>query len=171
MRGIMRTHGRGARGLRGALVVCALLAASGRAAIAQRGIPATAFGASDLAKMRWIEGYWRGSATGERPFYERYQFVNDSTIEITYYADSAFSRTTGGGRVYVSVGRVYHTSGAARWGAAHVGADGIYFIPQQNASNTFTWTYRSPDEWIATLRTSGTGQERVTTYEMRRITR
>jgi len=39
---------------------------------------------SDLAKIKWIIGNWRGSGT-EKPFYEMYEMPNDSTIQITGY--------------------------------------------------------------------------------------
>jgi hypothetical protein len=148
-----------------------VLVAAATPALAQRGIPPTPFGTADLDKLRWIEGYWRGTATGDGapPVYERLHFANDSTIEITYYADSTFTRATGEGRVFASVGRVFQTSGGAVWGAAHVGKDGAYFIPQKNVSDTFAWTYESPTTWKTVQRTSATGQERVKTYEMVRI--
>src|SRR5260370_19232533 len=39
------------------------------------------FTSSDLQKLRWIEGTWRG-AGAEHPFYERYKFENDSTLAV-----------------------------------------------------------------------------------------
>ena len=135
----------------------------------QRGQPKTPFGLSDLGKLRWIEGNWEATSPGEPSYYERYRFVNDSTIEITYFSDPTFSRETGNGRVYLSVGRIYHTFGSGRWGATHVDTSGVYFIPQANARNTFVWTVKSPDVWTATLRTGVSGREKVTVYELRRI--
>ena len=151
-----------------ALGVIGLIAA-GNAALAQPGLPPGRFGTSDIRKLQWIEGRWRGSAEGQRPFYEAYRAVNDSTIEITYYADSTFTRTTGGGRVYLSVGRVFHTAGPGVWGASRIDDQGVYFVPERNARNTLSWARRGPDTWIATLRSSATGQEQVTIYEMHRI--
>jgi hypothetical protein len=145
------------------------LIAGGNVALAQRGLPSGRFGTSDIRKLQWIEGRWRGSADGQRPFYEAYRVVNDSTIEITYFADSTFARTTGGGRVYLSVGRVYHAAGPGLWGASHIDDQGAYFVPERNARNTLSWSRRGPDVWIATLRSSATGHEQVTVYEMRRI--
>jgi hypothetical protein len=132
-------------------------------------LPVTRFGTADVAHLKWLEGSWQGDAPGAPTIYERYHFVNDSTIEITYFGDSAFGRETGSGRVYVSVGRVFQTSGPARWGATHVGADGAAWLPQQNAPYAVTWTYQSPNAWTATQRASGTGVERTTVYQMRRV--
>ena len=135
----------------------------------QRGQPTTPFASTDFAKLKWLEGTWRGSAPGQDPFYERYHFVNDSTIEISYYRDSTLTRETGTGRVYLTVGRIFHTTGPGRWGATRVDSSGIYFIPQVNARNTFAWAYQSGDSWTATLRSGASGRETVTVYDMKRM--
>ena len=83
--------------------------------------------------------------------------------------DPSLSRQTGSGRVYLSVGRIFHTFGPARWGASHVDESGIFFVPQVSANNTFAWKYESPDAWTVTLRSGFSGQERVTIYSMKRL--
>lgn len=135
----------------------------------QRGQPTTPFASADLGKLRWMEGTWKATAPGERTYYQRYRFANDSTIEITYFGDSTFNRETGSGRVYLSVGRVYHTFGPGRWGATTIDTSGVYFVPQVNAHNTFAWSYQSPSAWTATMRTGYSGHERVTIYQMERV--
>ena len=153
------------------LLVAGALSVLGSSAQAQsqRGQPRTPFGTTDFAKLHWLEGTWRGSTPGREPFYERYHFVNDSTAEITYYSDSTLTHQTGEGRVYLTVGRIYHTFGPGRWGATHIDSMGVFFIPQVNAHNTFAWRQSSPDSWTATLRTGLSGHERVTVYTMTRI--
>ena len=135
----------------------------------QRGQPRTPFSASDFAKLHWLEGAWIGTAAGADTVYARYHFSSDSTVDITYYRDRAMSRPSANGRIYLTVGRVYQTFGPGRWGATHVGSDGVYFIPQVNAHNTFAWAYESPDAWTATTRTGVSGRDRVTVYHMARI--
>jgi len=135
---------------------------------AQRGQPRTAFAVSDFAKLRFVEGIWTGTAPGERTYYERCRFADDTTVEITYYGDSTFTHETGTGRLYLSVGRIFHSMGPQRWGATHVDNDGVYFVPQSNAQNTFVWNRTSKDEWTATLRSGFAGHDRVTVYTMRR---
>ncbi len=150
-------------------VATSVPAASAVAQASQRGQPTTPFALADFGKLRWLEGTWEGTSPGEPNIYERVQTVNDSTMQITYFGDANLSREAGTGRVYLSVGRVYHTFGAGRWGATHVGADGVYFVPQVNAHNTFAWTPQSVDTWTSTMRTGASGHERVTVYQMRRI--
>ena len=157
------------------LVIAAIAAASltqardVRAQASQKGQPKTAFSADDFRKLRWMEGTWKATAPGEQTHYERFKFANDSTIEISYYSDSAFARESGSGRVYLSVGRIYHTFGPGRWGATSVDANGVYFVPQINANNTFAWSHSSADAWTATIRSGYSGRERVTVYQLERI--
>lgn len=139
------------------------------ASSSQRGQPKTPFGIADFAKLRWLEGSWAATAADETPFYARYHFANDSTMDITYYRDSAFMQQSGDGRVYLTVGRVYHTFGSGRWGATNVDASGAFFIPQVNAHNTFAWNYESPNAWTLTQRSGLSGHERVTVYHMQRV--
>jgi hypothetical protein len=154
----------------GAVVMAAATPVSlAGAQVSQRGQPKTPFGPKDFGKLRWMQGTWRATAPGEKTYYERYRFTNDSTIEISYYSDSSFSKETGNGRVYLSVGRVYHTFGPGRWGATSVDSSGIYFVPQVNAQNSFAWSFQSPDSWTATMRSGFSGRERVTVYQLERV--
>ena len=152
------------------LAAAAVMASPRRSAaqMSARGQPTTAFAVADFAKLRWLEGAWAGKATGARDFFERCHFVSDTSIEITYYTDSTFAHEAGSGRLYLSVGRIFHTMGPGRWGATHVDDDGAYFVPQENAPNSLAWSHRSNDEWTATLRAGFVGRERVTVYHMRR---
>jgi len=110
-----------------------VFASDAAAQASQRGQPKTPFGAGDLGKLRWMEGTWKATAPSDT-HYERYKFANDSTIEITYFSDSTLSRESGTGRVYLSVGRIYHTFGPGRWGATTVdlAAPGIYDLTLLN---------------------------------------
>jgi len=133
------------------------------------GAPRTAFSAPDLAKVKWLQGSWVGTAEGESTIYQRFKFVDDSTVEITYYRDPAFGQESGTGRLYLSVGRIYHTFGSNRWVVTRIGDQGLYLVPQSTARAHFAWTYVSPDAWTFTMRTGVGGHEHVTLYNMKRV--
>jgi hypothetical protein len=156
------------------LIGLALAASAAHAATAQpstRGQPKTPFAVSDFAKLRWLEGSWAGTSDGGRSIFERCRFVDDTTIDITYYTDSAFTHETGNGRLYLSVGRVFHTMGPGRWGATNIDAGGAYFVPQSNTQSSLAWSRQSNDEWTATMRSGFVGRDRITVYHMRRAQR
>jgi hypothetical protein len=135
----------------------------------KRAQPRTPYGTPDLAKVKWLEGSWVGTAPGENTIYQRFKFVDDSTVEINYYRDAGFGQQAGNGRLYLSVGRIYHSFGANRWVATRVGNDGLYLVPQTSARSNFAWTYVSPDAWTFTMRTGVGGREHVTVYNMKRV--
>ena len=56
--------------------------------------PTKRFTPADLAKLRWIEGSWRGTGDVEKPFFERYHFENESTLVTESFADESFSKIT-----------------------------------------------------------------------------
>ena len=147
------------------------ISTTGQTQISRRAQPRTPFATSDFAHLRWLEGSWIGTAAGQTTLYERFHFTTDSTAEITFYRDPGFSQVSGTGRVYLTVGRVYHTYGSGQWGAARLDSASVYFIPQVNAHNTFEWTYQSPDAWTAVQRSGMAGREHVVTYQMRRAGR
>ena len=133
-----------------------------------RGQPTTPFAVADFGKLRWLAGSWAGTSDDARDFYEKCHIVDDTTIDITYYADSTLAHPTGTGRLYLSVGRIFHTMGPGRWGATHVGGDGVYFVPQVNSQTSLAWSRISNNEWTATLRSGFVGRDRVIVYHMRR---
>jgi hypothetical protein len=137
--------------------------------MSQRGQPKTAFGLNEFGKLRWLEGTWQAASAGEPNMYEKFHFTDDSTVEITYYRDAQLTQPTATGRFYLSVGRVYHSFGPNRWGATHVGTDGVFFVPQVNARNTFAWDFKDNDSWTATSRSGLSGRDRVTVWNITRM--
>lgn len=157
-----------------AVAVVALAATApvvARAQSSQRGQPKTPFSAADFAKLHWLEGTWSGTAPDESPIYARFHFASDSTLEIAYYRDESFAQPGGTGRVYLTVGRIFHTFGPGRWGASNVDSSGVFFVPQLSTHSSLAWAYQSPDSWTMTQRSGLGGHERVTVYQMRRVRR
>ena len=129
--------------------------------------PRRDFRTSDFKQLRWIEGTWKGQAGKGDPFFERYRFVNDSTIEMNSFTDSTL-RTVSEKTTYVlRNGRIVHESNKNRWEAARFNGGTAQFVPVKGASNSFQFTRMSKDRWTATIIPSG-GKKR-TVYEMRRI--
>ncbi len=88
----------------------ALLVGSGCAwrGSAQPDPDAVEFSLPQFQELRWLEGTWRGAAVGEAALFEAYRLVNDSPLEITYFADSTLTTTTGTGSVALRAGRILH---------------------------------------------------------------
>jgi hypothetical protein len=153
-----------------AAVIGALLAAptSAEAQVYRHREPNTPFSTADFAKLSWLSGRWISSAPQQRNVYEQFALTTDSTIDITYFRDSSFAQPIGNGRIYLSVGRIYHTFGPDRWGATHVGKNAAFFIPQVAAQNSFAWKRVSATSWTSTMRMGAAGQSRVVVWTVRR---
>jgi hypothetical protein len=129
------------------------------------------FSKSDLQKLRWIEGTWRGSENGQGGFYERYRFANDDVLENESLGPDLTSPKDGGkGSVYISDGNILHRGGSMVWIATALDDKSIHFAPKENASNSFSWEKESADVWIARIKfTDSQGKPVEHVYRMERV--
>jgi len=106
---------------------------------------------SDLKKIKWIQGKWKGLYKGE-PFYEIYQFVNDTTLEITSYewngTDSSKSKKS---YVYYKDG-LYWLGDKQNWKVVSITATEITMLPNVEAYNDIIWRYKDNLAWDALLK-------------------
>jgi hypothetical protein len=121
---------------------------------------------AQFRSLAWLEGTWRGEGGGNRPFYERYRFVDDSTLRSWELADS-LGTVRDSGMIALRGGHV--TTG--NYGVTRIEVGAVRFDPVRNASNDFTWTRDDGDGWTAVLHWPATASrpERSVTYVMRRI--
>ncbi len=134
----------------------------------QLGKPRNDYKASDFGKLRWIEGTWQGSGGGYDAFYERYRFLNDSTMEKMSFTDATFRMASERATIALRDGRIYDESGKTRYEAAKVTSGVAQFVPVRGASNSFQFTRMSRERWTATIYPAGGGKKK-TVYEMKRI--
>jgi len=124
------------------------------------------FSTADIAKLRWIEGTWRGSGVDQAPFFERYRFENESTLAVDSFPDEKLEKVDDTTRFELKDG----TFGNANYVASAIDDNGINFEPVA-AKNSFRWERVSADTWKATLKWPAQGNkpagERV--YNMQRI--
>jgi hypothetical protein len=151
------------------LALLALLALT-RAATAQQQ-PPLRITADQFRSLRWLEGRWRGQAPDGAPFYEAYAFLDDSTIAIRSFADSALSHPRDSSEVRLRGGEVVNQSGPRRWAATAIDSTRVRFVPVAHAHNLVTWRRESADAWTATLRWPARVGRRTRTmvYRMGRI--
>lgn len=128
--------------------------------------------ARQLRSLAWLEGMWRGTQSDTAPFFERYQFRDDSTISTLTYADSLGTQVVDSGLIRLRDGIV--TSGDSARGYVLTALDSMtaHFEPRGASVNAFTWQRTSESSWTATLTwrdASGQPIERV--YVMRLLRR
>lgn len=123
------------------------------------------YSVEDFAKLRWIEGKWRGPLADGTYFYEEYRFVDDSTIVMQGFPDPTFAKANDSARIVLRDGAIVDQGTSAEWNATRLDSSVVEFVRASGAANSFSWARKSPDAWTATLR-SASGK--TTVYEMRR---
>jgi hypothetical protein len=118
---------------------------------AQPPVKAKRISAGELAKLRWIEGTWRGTGDIETPFYERYYFVGDSTLIVEGLADETLSKVTEVTRFELKDEAFGNGGEGSRWVATQLEDEYVTFEPIARARNTFRWQRESKDTWKAIL--------------------
>ena len=134
--------------MRNKLFVLAVITLSFIAAAAQS-TPSKKFTAADIAKLKWIEGTWRGM-DGDKPFYERYKIEETALVVEGLNADG--SRDGEPGRFELKDGEFGKGEGDRRSVASEITADYIQFVPAVPGKlNRFRFERQSNGTWRAVL--------------------
>lgn len=125
----------------------------------------------DFARLTWLEGTWRGEGVGQPAFWERYRFLNDSTIRIESFTDSTLAGPPETGEVRWRDGMVTVGSSGALWVLTRRDRSFLHFDPVAGARNSFTWRRDSDDAWTAVLSwpAAGDAPARDRVYHLRRV--
>ncbi|NBC85986.1 MAG: hypothetical protein GVY25_07315 [Bacteroidetes bacterium] len=132
--------------------------------------PARVTGA-DFDHLQWLDGAWRGTGGDmDRPFFEAIDRVNDSTMQIRVYSDSALTQLESTGEIVRSGDTLLHRSGNSTWIATELDSARVHFEPKKHATNNFTWERTSRTGWTAVLRyPQSDGATRDVVYTLERI--
>ena len=118
-------------------------------------VPGT-FTAADIAKLKWIEGTWRG--TGEKQvFYERYRIEGSTMIVEGFAQDETLQKVKEVSRFELKDGRFGHVEGDAESAASSITDTAVQFVPVRGVKYSFRFekqndgTWRAVIEWPAEL--------------------
>lgn len=102
--------------------------------------------------------------------FEQYRFLDDSTIAMHAFGDSAFAQTKDSSRITLRGETVANESGSARWVAVRLDTLGVEFGPERGARNHFAWSRESNSRWTATMRwMDERGRSRSAVYTLERV--
>jgi hypothetical protein len=111
--------------------------------------PAKNFTAGDVAKLKWIEGTWRGM-DGDKPFYERYKVEETALVVETLKADGSVNGAPD--RFELKNGEFGKDEGDQRSVASEITADYIQFVPAvPGKGNSFRFERQANNTWRAVL--------------------
>ena len=111
--------------------------------------PSNKFTTDDIAKLKWIEGTWRGM-DGDKPFYERYRIEKTALVVEGLNADGSPDGEPG--RFELKNGEFGKGEGDRRSAASEITADYIQFVPAVSGKlNRFRFERQSNGTWRAVL--------------------
>ena len=116
---------------------------------AAQSTPSKKFTAADVAKLKWIEGSWRGM-DGDKPFYERYKIEETALVVETLNADGSGKGDPE--RFELKNGEFGKDEGDQRSVASEITNDYIQFVPAVGArGNNFRFERQPNKTWRAVL--------------------
>ncbi|CAN5822361.1 hypothetical protein BH10BAC2_BH10BAC2_44290 [soil metagenome] len=106
---------------------------------------------ADLLKLKWIEGKWKGM-DDDKPFYEIYAFINDSTIRTISYdwngKDSSNSFTD---HLYWKEG-LFYLGDKQDWAVKTINDSMVQMLPNSSRiHNDITWKAKGTKGWDVIL--------------------
>jgi hypothetical protein len=121
------------------------------AAVQEAARPAAAVHAEDFARIRWIEGTWRGTGGGIDPFFERYGLVDDSTLARYTFSDSTLATISDSTRIGLRGGKVLDPIEDPDWQVTAFDSTSWRFEHLRDPGRAFTWRSETPSTWTAHL--------------------
>ena len=111
--------------------------------------PGTGFTPDDIAKLKWLEGTWRGM-DGDKPFFERYR-IEGTTLVVEGLEDETLSKIKDTSRFELRNGEfgVFEDDGGSR--ASSISADSVQFVPAKPGKGNLFRFERQPEGWRAVL--------------------
>src|SRR5688500_3111349 len=111
--------------------------------------PSKKFTPADVAKLKWIEGTWRGR-DGDKPFYERYRIEGVAMIVEGLKEDGTVDGEPG--RFELKNGEFGKGEGEKRSAASEITDTFIQFVPAvPGKGNNFRFERQSDGTWMAIL--------------------
>ena len=114
--------------------------------------PRTGFTAADVAKLKWIEGTWRGTGETQPPFFERYRLDGDSALVVESFEDESLAKVSDTSRFELREGKFGNWAGERHSAASEITADYVQFVPAGGPGNSFRFERTAdPNTWKAVL--------------------
>ena len=119
--------------------------------------PSNKFTSPDVAKLKWIEGTWRGM-DGDKPFYERYKIEEGAMITETLNEDGSVDGQPE--RFEIKNGEFGKGEGDKRSAASEITDTYVQFVPAgAGTRNSFRFEKQSDGSWMAILEWTASGDK------------
>ncbi len=120
------------------------------------------FSEADIAKLKWIEGTWRGTGEKQPPFFERYSFEGPTMIVETL-ADETGQTVKETSRFELREGRFGHTEGNSESAASTITDTAVQFVPVRGIRYSYRFEKQTDGTWRAVIETPANGDKPAST--------
>jgi hypothetical protein len=126
---------------------------------------------SDFGKLRWLEGTWRGTDGKNLIFYERYQFIDETTIEFKSFGqDQTLTKIKRRGTIAYKDGAILSLEDSTGSTVIAIDDKSVHFESQGDPRNSYSFEKESRDIWLARLKyTDSQGTPAETVFRMERV--
>ena len=90
--------------------------------------PPKSFTAADVAKLKWIEGIWRGTGENMDPRYERYTLDSDTALVLDNFGSEKMDKPVDTLRFELKDGEFGTAGTSAHWAATEITDDSATFV-------------------------------------------
>lgn len=131
--------------------------------------PAQNITAADIAKLKWLEGSYRGTGA-EKPFFNRYRF-SGTTLKVQSFEDEAMTKQQAATSYELTDGMFANPSGDERFAATEITDDHIYFVSLKAGSTASYKLEKKADGSVkaTTSMIGADGQPAVSSYGLERL--
>ena len=129
------------------------------------------FTEADVAKLKWLEGTWRGTGEKQPAFFERYK-LEGSTLIVEGLADETGQKVNDTSRFELKNGRFGKIQGNSESAASAITDTYVQFIPVRGRKNSFRFEKQSDGTWRAVIEWPADGDKpaRTIVYRMEPVT-
>ena len=118
--------------------------------------PSNKFTSADLAKLKWIEGTWRGM-DGDKPFYERYRIEENAIVVESLKEDGSLDGEPS--RFELKNGELGKIEGDRRSAASEISDAYVQFVAVPTGKGNNFRFVKQPYGWDAVLEWSATADK------------
>lgn len=118
-----------------------------------RRTPAQNVTAADIAKLKWLEGSYRGTGA-DKPFFNRYRFTG-TTLNVQSFDDEAMTKQSMAAVYELNDGMFANPSGDQRFAASEITDDLIVFVVLPDSSAAYRLERQGDGSVHATFESPG----------------
>ena len=126
------------------------------------------FSLDDFAKLRFLQGRWKGTNPDGKEFFEEYAQPEPGVLQSRRYDSAAFTDGADSAHISLNDGEVLSRWNEFTWRAAEIHPDAATFTPV-NAPGTFVWQVVDDATLEATQRWNADGREQEYTLRLTRV--